>query len=113
MELKLFLSKTKKDLVGELTAEFSQDMEKFTRQIYNDMDSFRILKSRIEGLHQDVEGLKHAISKLVEISQSLDTADFDLTAFSSHIKEAEKEKLVLEQKVDALEKLIAKQRREH
>ena len=110
-DTKLFLSKTKKDLVNDLTTEFSQEMQARTKSITEDLESFRELKTQINALSEDSLTMKTEIAKFINIAQTVKKADFDLSKYAQILEDGNKEKLELRRKVDSLERFIAKQRR--
>lgn len=110
-DLKLFLSKAKKDLVNDLNAEFSREMKEATNSIYNDLESFRELKTKAEGLKNDFGEIKCEIIKFLEIASKIKQSDFQLERYAKLLEEGDKEKLDLMRKIDTMERLVAKQRR--
>lgn len=110
-DTKLFLSKTKKDLVNDLSAEFSSEMQERTKSITEDLESFRELKTQISALSEDSLNMKSEIAKFINIAQTVKKADFDLTKYAQTMEEGNKEKLGLMRKVDSLERFIARQRK--
>jgi chromosome segregation ATPase len=110
-DFKLFVSKIKKDILTELTAEFSREMKETTVGIYADLESFRELKNEADLLKAQTSQMKQEMAKLIEISSKIRSADFELAKYSRLIEEGDKEKLELMRKIDTLERLVAKQRR--
>ncbi len=110
-DTKLFLSKTKKSLVNDLSAEFSSEMQSCTKAINTDLESFRELKTKIDLMVEDSSNMKSEITKFINIAQTVKKADFDLSKYTKILSEGNQEKLDLMRKVDSLERFIAKQRK--
>ncbi|MBT3304343.1 hypothetical protein HN592_03715 [Candidatus Woesearchaeota archaeon] len=110
-DTKLFLSKAKKDLVNDLSVEFSTEMQARTKSLTEDLDSFKELKTKIDAMSEDSSNMKSEIAKFINIAQTVKKGDFDLSKYAKTLDEGNQEKLELLRKVDSLERFIAKQRR--
>ncbi len=112
-DMKLFFSKTKKDLVNNLSAEFSTEMQETTKTIHQDLESFKELKTNIDSLNNESNSMKIEILKFMDIANKIKSADFDMSKYATVLEKGDKEKLDLMKKIDSMERLIAKNRRNH
>lgn len=111
VELKMFLSQIKRDLVNELSSEFSTEMKALTSSFLSDMESFRRLKDKVNGLESEADSMKNEIIKFLAISEKVSQADFDLERYAKVIQQGDKEKLDLLRRIDSLERLVSKLRK--
>lgn len=112
-EMKLFFSQMKKDLAKDLLADFSNEVKQLTDGITQDLEEFRNLKGKVGELSIDIVNIKGEVSKFNTIAQTIKQADYDLEKYSKVLSSNDQEKLALMQKIDQLERLVAKQRRGH
>tara|TARA_Y100000310_G_C20659642_1_gene803988 strand:+ start:186 stop:758 length:573 start_codon:yes stop_codon:yes gene_type:complete len=110
VELKLYLSKTRKELVTDLTSEFSQEMKNTTGQLLDDVQSLKKLKDSFASVEDDLSAMRNDVLKFLAISEKVSETDFELTNYQKTLEMNDKEKLDLLRKIDSLERLVAKQR---
>ena len=77
-----------------------------------DSDNYNELKENINKITEKVNNLSEEINKFTEISRNIKKEDFELTRFAHQLIEMDKEKLELMQKIDTLERLVSKMRRQ-
>jgi len=110
-EMKLFFSNSKKTLISDLSSEFSTEMQNNTKKIYEDLEEFKNLKSTMSGLNNDAHDMKIEILKFLDIASRIKEADFNLEKYSKILEQNDREKVELLKRIDALERLIAKNRK--
>ncbi len=102
LEIKLvesFEEEIKKDLIPRF-----ERLEKHVREFESLGEGVKIIATRVVSLSSELE-------KFCDISKNLKKEDFELTQFANKLKSMENDKLDLLRKIDSLERLISKMRR--
>lgn len=111
VEFKLFLSKVKKELVNDLTTEFSQEMQSAKQSVTGYLDDFKTLRHRIDEVNEEIVYVKNELKKFLDISSNIKQDDFKMQGYDQVMEKHLNEKQHLQKRVDMLEKIVAKQRR--
>jgi len=111
VEFKLFLSKVKKELVTDLTAQFSDEMQSAKKSVTMYLDEFKTLRHRIDEVNEEIVYVKNEMRKFLDISTSIKQDDFKMQGYDQVMEKHLSEKQHLQKRVDMLEKIVAKQRR--
>jgi len=111
-DFKLLRSQMQKKIVERFEEELDKELKIQIDKLKNDSDVYNELKNNIIEISSKVNNLSEEITKFTEISQKIKNEDFELTRFANKLVEVDKEKLELMHKIDHLERLISKMRRE-
>ena len=103
-------------LQGSIKQQMSDDMAELARQASAKLEGAEKLKHEVAAaaasVTNELNKLKSDLAKLSAVADKIKAEDFELTKFSSQVLAADKEKLQLMGRIDALERLIAKMRRQ-
>ena len=103
-------------LQGSIKQQISDDMAELARQASAKLEGAEKLKHEVAAaaasVTNELNKLKSDLAKLSAVADKIKVEDFELTKFSSQVLAADKEKLQLMGRIDALERLIAKMRRQ-
>ncbi|MBD3310222.1 hypothetical protein GF351_03305 [Candidatus Woesearchaeota archaeon] len=110
-DLKMLKSRLKDRLVDELSADFRKSLAEEAERLRTDVRRYNELKQRISALTASFDSLDSEIKKFLAISAKIREGDFELQKHAKKLQEQDKEKLQLMRKIDALERLISKERR--
>ena len=87
--------------------ELKQQLER----IKTDVNSYNELKRELTIINNTITKLDAEIKKFTEISQHIKAKDFELEKYSRELSKRDNEKLELMKKIDTLERLLGKERR--
>jgi len=76
-----------------------------------DVKRYNDLKVDIDNISKSIDESKKELAKFIDVSKNIKASDFEATKFANKIFSSDKEKLALMQKIDTLEHLISKMRR--
>tara|TARA_Y100000310_G_scaffold47896_2_gene44474 strand:- start:11673 stop:12263 length:591 start_codon:yes stop_codon:yes gene_type:complete len=111
-QFKLLKSQLQKKLIEKFEEELDKELKIQIDTLKNDSDNYNELKENINKITEKVNNLSEEINKFTEISRNIKKEDFELTRFAHQLIEMDKEKLELMQKIDTLERLVSKMRRQ-
>jgi len=111
-DFKLLRSQMQKKIIEKFEEELSKELKIQIDKLNLDSEKYNELKEQMNDLTSKVNNLGGEISKFTAISRNIKKEDFELTKFANQLTSMDKEKLELIQKVDTLERLISKMRRQ-
>ncbi len=111
-DFKLIKADIKSKLVSELSETFREELRQETRKLDLDVKNFNDLKNELSVLVGKFKSVELEIEKFRSIAQNIKAADFELTHHARELAKADQEKLTLMQKIDQLERLLSKLRRQ-
>ena len=111
-DFKLLRSQLQKKIIEKFEEELNKELKLQTDKLRNDADSYNELKEQISEITNRVNDLGGEINKFIMISKSIKKEDFELTKFANQLTQMDKEKLELMHKIDTLERLVSKMRRQ-
>lgn len=111
-QFKLLKTQLQKRLVEKFEEELGKELKLQTDKLRGDADLYNGLKENLVQITGRVNNLGEEINKFVMISRSLKKEDFELTKFSNRLLEMDKEKIELMKRIDTLERLLSKMRRQ-
>ena len=111
-DFKLLRSQLQKKIIEKFEEELNKELKLQTDKLRNDADSYNELKEQISEITNRVNDLGEEINKFIMISKSIKKEDFELTKFANQLTQMDKEKLELMHKIDTLERLVSKMRRQ-
>ena len=106
------VSKNFNTTIEKFEEELDKELKIQIEKLRNDADSYNELKNNITEISNKVNNLGEEINKFIEISRNIKKEDFELAKFSKQLLEMDKEKLELMRKIDYLERLVSKMRRQ-
>jgi chromosome segregation ATPase len=111
-DFKLLKAQTQKNILEKFEEELSKELKLNSEKLKNDMNEYNQLKGHMNSMIEKIKTTSTEINKFTEISKNLKKEDFELSKFANQLKEADSEKLNLMRKIDSLERLISKMRRQ-
>ena len=111
-DFKLLKSQMQKRIVEKFEEELDKELKIQMETLKIDAGSYNELKENIAKITDKVNNLSEEINKFTAISSSIKKEDFELTRFANQLREADKEKLELMEKINTLERLVSKMRRQ-
>jgi len=110
-EMNLIKSQVQNKILEKFDEELKKQLKINLETLKTEYDSYDNARKEMEKLVGKTSQLTDHINKITEISQNIKKEDFELTRFSREIFNADKEKLELMRKIDALERLVGQMRR--
>lgn len=111
-DFKLLRSQLQKRIIEKFEEEVDKELKIQIDTLKNDSETYNELKEKINKITEKVNILGEEINKFITISSNIKKEDFELTRFTNKVLEMDKEKLQLMNKIDALERLVSKMRRQ-
>ena len=111
-DFKLLRSQLQKKIIEKFEEEVSKELKIQIDTLKNDSEIYNDLKVNINKITEKVTILSQEINKFIAISSSIKKEDFELTRFTNKVLEMDREKLELMNKIDTLERLVSKIRRQ-
>ena len=111
-DFKLLRSQMQKKIIEKFEEELGKELKIQIEKLKTDSESYNELKNNITEITSKVNNLSEEINKFIEISSNIKKEDFELTKFAKQLIEMDREKLELMNKIDALERLVSKVRRQ-
>jgi len=111
-DFKLLKSQMQKKIIEKFEEELDKELKIQIDNLKIDAGSYNELKENITKITDKVNNLSEEINKFTAISVSIKKEDFELTRFANQLRAADKEKLELMEKINTLERLISKIRRQ-
>ncbi len=87
------------------------ELNKHLERIKTDVNSYNELKREMTAINNTVVKLDEEIKKFLEISKNIKAKDYSLERYAKELSKRDNEKLELMKKIDALERLIGRERR--
>ncbi len=102
---------------GSIKQKIAEDLIELTKEVKAKLEGAEKLKSEITvtaaAIANELAKLKTDVVKLSAVAEKIKAEDFELVRFSQQLAAADSEKLRLIGRIDTLEMLIAKMRRQH
>jgi len=111
-DFKLLKSQLQKKIIEKFEEELGKELKVQMDTLRNDSEQYNELKENLTHITEKVNGLGEEINKFVTISRNIKKEDFELTKFANQLTQMDKEKLELMHKIDTLERLVSKIRRQ-
>ena len=111
-DFKLLRSQMQKKIIEKFEEELDKELNVQMEKLRNDADVYNELKKNITEISNKVNELSSEINKFTEISKNIRKEDFEMTRFAHQLVEMDKEKLELMNKIDSLQRLVGKMRRQ-
>src|SRR3989338_6274310 len=111
-QFQLLKTQLQKKLMEKFEEELGKELKIQMETLKTDSESYSNLKESVTKVSEKVNTLSEEINKFIMISSNIKKEDFELTRFANKLHESDREKLALMQKIDALERLVSKIRRQ-
>tara|TARA_Y100000294_G_C8504415_1_gene316146 strand:+ start:282 stop:872 length:591 start_codon:yes stop_codon:yes gene_type:complete len=111
-DFKLLRSQMQKKIIEKFEEELGKELKIQIDTLKNDSNTYNELKENITKITDKVNNLGEEINKFTAISSNIKKEDFELTRFANQLLEMDKEKLEMVRKIDTLERLLSKMRRQ-
>ncbi len=111
-DFKLLKGQMQKKIIEKFEEEMSKELKIQMDKLKDDSEKYNELKEKVDKIADTVNNANEEINKFVEISQNIKKGDFELTKFAKQLLDADREKLELMRKIDSLERLVSKIRKQ-
>ena len=111
-QFKLLKAQLQKKILEKFEEELGNELKVQTEKLNADADVYNGLKENIGKIAGRAVALSEEMNKFISISSNIKKEDFELTRFANKLLEMDREKLELMQKIDTLERLVSKMRRQ-
>ena len=111
-DFKLLKTQTQEKILKKLEEEIETELKKHFERLRTDATLYNELKTDVLGIAKTTQKLSYEIQKFIGISEHIKKGDFELTKFANKLLQMDREKLELMRKIDTLEHLIGKMRRQ-
>ncbi len=96
----------------KLFEKADDELKEHLNRIKTDVSTYNELKKQVQQISSTINDLSAEIKKFNEIARHLKTGDFELVKFAKQLQHLDNEKLELMRKIDSLERLISRMRRQ-
>jgi uncharacterized phage infection (PIP) family protein YhgE len=110
-DLKLLKTQLKQKVVDDLTTEFKKELLTNVERIKTDVKSYNDMKNSLQTINSSIEQVKLEMNKFNKIASNIRETDFTLEKHAKKLHDFSDEKHSLLKKIDALERMIGKERR--
>lgn len=110
-EFNLIKSQTQKKILDKFEQELQKDLELNRETLKKDAEDYDTLRKNMGDVALRLKSANDGIMKFIEISRNIKKEDFELTKFARQLMDMDAEKLELMRKIDTLERLVSKLRR--
>ena len=111
-QFQLMKSQMQKTIIQKFEEELGKELKVQMENLKNDGREYNDMKQSVKDITAQVSNLSEEIGKLILIRRNIKKEDFELTKFANQLLELDKEKLELMRKIDTLERLVSKIRRQ-
>lgn len=111
-QFKLLKTQMQKQILEKFEEELGKELNIQSEKLKSDAESYNELKENISSISQKTNSLSEEMNKFIDIGRNIKKEDFELTRFANKLMEMDKEKLVLMEKINTLERLVSKMRRQ-
>jgi len=111
-DFKVIKAQTQKKIMEKFEEELAKELKLSSESLRIASEEYKKLKENVLILSNKTQTIGGEIGKFIDISSKIKKEDFELTRFAMQILQADKEKLELMKKIDTLERLISKMRRQ-
>ncbi len=111
-QFQLLKTQLQKKMMEKFEEELGKELKIQMETLKTDSESYSNLKENVTKVSEKINTLSEEINKFIMISGNIKKEDFELTRFANKLQESDREKLDLMQKIDALERLVSKIRRQ-
>ncbi len=111
-DFKMLKAQLQKKMLDKFEQELSNELRLQSDVLKQDASHYDDLKKGLSDLGKKLFLMQQEIDKFIDISSNIKRSDFELKTFARQLIEMDKEKLELMRKIDTLERLVSKIRRQ-
>ncbi|MBR9699758.1 hypothetical protein GOV09_04845 [Candidatus Woesearchaeota archaeon] len=111
-DFKIIKSRVEKKMIELFEDEIGKQLQQRFDRLEYQMKSFDGLNTKVQAISQRTVDLSREIEKFTSISKHLKEGDFELVKYAQHLQSRDQEKLELMRKLDTMERLVSKMRRQ-
>ena len=111
-EMKILKSTLRERIVNDILQEVREEIVLGVDRLKTDVRAYNELKNELRSIHTEMATMKEEFKKFITISKHIREADFELTNHAKRLASADREKVELLKKVDSLQRLLGKERRD-
>tara|TARA_Y100000310_G_scaffold272984_1_gene288238 strand:+ start:245 stop:838 length:594 start_codon:yes stop_codon:yes gene_type:complete len=110
-DFKLLKSQIQNKVLQKFEEELSANLTTNTDKLKQDLENYSDIKKSTADMLTTFLDIKTDVTRLKTISQNINAGDFELNKFANQLKSADNEKLALMRRIEKLEMLISRMRR--
>ena len=110
-DFKLLKSQIQNKVLQKFEEELSANLTTNTDKLKRDLENYSDIKKSTADMLTTFLDIKTDVTRLKTISQNINAGDFELNKFANQLKSADNEKLALMRRIEKLEMLISRMRR--
>lgn len=110
-EIQTFKPSVEKKLINQITNKFEIELANATNKIQAEVSGFNNAKEVFSKHLDQSREVSEAMKKLQEVVKKLDAKDFALESYAKQLEKNDREKLKLMKRIDSLENMLAKMKR--
>jgi hypothetical protein len=111
-DFKLLRSQMQKKILERFEEELGKELKIQIEKLRADSDAYNEMKNSMVEMSGRINVLGEEIRKFTQISQNIKREDFEMTRFGRQLIDMDKEKLELMAKINSLQRLVGKMRRQ-
>ncbi|MFT4297778.1 MAG: hypothetical protein ACMXX5_01150 [Candidatus Woesearchaeota archaeon] len=112
-DFKIIKTKLKTEIIEKVSLDIRKELDVYIMNIKQKIESLNQAAKEIEKISKDTGLITDEVKKIKEISAGIKKQDFELTKYANELRKNDSEKLNLMRKIDSLERLISKMRRQN
>lgn len=112
-DIKVLKSRLKDGLVQEIVSEVNTELVTQLGRLRTDVKSYNDLKVTLQQNQLELQEVRAELQKFLAISKHIKETDFELSNHAKKLANADREKVELLKRIDYLERLLAKERRDN
>lgn len=110
-EFNLFKVETQKKILEKYDKELERELLHHLDTLQGDARQYNDIRIKIASIMKNIDELSQEAAKLTGVSKKINEGDFELAKFANVLRQNDRERLSLLEKIDRLERLVAKSRR--
>lgn len=100
------------EIVNQVTTDIKKELNVYVMNVKQKIDELNTASKEILKVALNSSKTLESMEKLKQISSEIKKEDFELVKYANELRRGDKEKLELMQKIDTLERLISRMRRQ-
>jgi hypothetical protein len=113
IELSLFKPSMQQTILNKTTSLLEQELAIASNKISAEVSGFSLAKKSFKEVVKQVKSMESEILRLQELTKSIEEKDFDLQKYAFELDKNDRQKLELMKRVDDLERMLAKMKRDN
>ena len=113
MELAMFKPSLEKSLLEKSTVKLDQELSHMTNKISAQLSGFSQSKESLKDIFRQIKSVEAELVRIKDLGVKICAQDYDLSRYAQELDRSDKQKLELMKRVDELERMLAKLKREN